>query len=72
MAAPKDTYVYRVDLSIVLGKLASLGSPISVQRGKLAIFKEVLSVIEDFEKDKDFMKLYFEDQKLQKKLNKKK
>lgn len=47
----------RLDLSYVFQRLHSLSSPLSIQRGRVAIYKELKAIVSLFEKDKDFMGL---------------
>lgn len=54
----EDSDVSRVDMSYVFVRLKGLSTPHSIQRGKLAIYRELLSICSLFEKDANFMKLY--------------
>lgn len=54
----EDSDVSRVDMSYVFVRLRSLSTPNSIQRGKLAIYRELLDIVSLFEKDASFMKLY--------------
>lgn len=58
---PKNTEersnVSRVDMSVVFMKLKALSTPYSIQRGKIAIYRELQSVMSIFTSDKEFMTL---------------
>lgn len=47
----------RVDMSYVFTKLSMLSKPGSIQRGRVAIYKDLKNIVGLFEKDKDFMAL---------------
>lgn len=47
----------RLDLSYVFQRLKSLSHPLSIQRGRVAIYKDLKDVVNLFERDKDFMAL---------------
>lgn len=47
----------RVDMSLVFARLKALSTQYAIQKGKVAIYKELQNILDMFTSDKDFMNL---------------